>query len=584
MAAPRAPGVYQAPDERRFVPISLGPAGVPGFVGVAQRGPTNTPVRVTSVDEFRDVFGRLNDEGYLAPAVEGFFLNGGDACYVLRIAHQVDRRGEETARAAHLRLADDDGKPTLVVRAANEGTWGNRIRVRVRRQEPRVSTFLTLDVREGDTSAVIKSTHGLSRGTLVRLRDHQGEAFRTLTDLSGKTISWSTDQPLDRSFKSGAPTYIEPVEFELGVQWGPHRERFGNLSLSPISDQYVERVVNARSEVVRVEDTRPDKPVHARYPVDREEAFLEQGSDGLHTVTPEDFIGANIGPEERYGLAAYEAVEEVDLLVAPDLMWALESSHGFRTEKDVQVVQDAMISQCERVKTRFSILDFPDPRDHRRASQWRLLFDSGYGAFYFPWISIEHGGRHRLVPPSGHVAGIFARCDAEMGTFRAPANEELEGVFDLGRDLRDADIGELTDEGINCLKSFSRRGIRVWGARTTSSDPSWRYVNVRRVVNSVIASVERGLQWSVFETNTPMLWKSLTRQVTMFLLDLWQQGYFKGRSPEEAFFVKCDEETNPPEVRDAGQVVVECGVAPVRPAEYVVFRVAAEFEAVGPGA
>ena len=153
----------------------------------------------------------------------------------------------------------------------------------------------------------------------------------------------------------------------------------------------------------------------------------------------------------------------------------------------------------------------------------------------------------------------------------------------MGVDLRDNDIARLNDEGVNCLKGFARRGIRVWGARTTSSDPMWRFLNVRRVMNTVISSVERGLQWTVFETNTPLLWKTLTRQVTSFLMDLWREGYFQGRTPEEAFFVKCDEETNPEEIRDVGVVVIECGIAPVRPAEFISFKVEAEIDEVGGG-
>ena len=196
---------------------------------------------------------------------------------------------------------------------------------------------------------------------------------------------------------------------------------------------------------------------------------------------------------------------------------------------------------------------------------------------------VNEGKATRLVSPSGHVAGVFARCDNAMGPYRAPANEVIRGIFDMGRDLRDEDIGQLNKEGINCLKSLPQRGIRIWGARTASSDTAWRYVPVRRTVNAVISSVERGLQWAVFENNDRFLWKQLVHQVTSFLLELWQAGFFKGATPEDAFYVKCDEETNPPEVRDAGQVVVECGVAPVRPAEFVVFKVDSEIEERGSG-
>ncbi|HRE88876.1 MAG TPA: phage tail sheath subtilisin-like domain-containing protein [Myxococcota bacterium] len=573
----RAPGIYKAPDEARYVQLELGVTGVPGFIGMTQRGPTNMPVRVSSEEQFEQVFGLLEEGGYLRDAVRGFFANGGKYCYVLRVAHMVRRLREETARMASLKLKDGEGRNTLSVFAANEGMWGNEIKLTVKRQKPRVSTFLTLDLAEGDTSAVIKSTHGLSRGTIVRIYDGEKETFRTITDLSGKTIVWEANQPLDRAYRSGAPTYVEPVEFSVEARWKDQAELFQNLSLSPNSDQYVERVINNGSTLIRVEDNRSTTALPESLPVLLEEKLLEGGTDGLFTVTPEDFIGANIGPDERYGLAAFEALDDVDLLVAPDLMWTLHKSAGFRTEKDVEVVQQAMVHQCERLKTRFAILDFPDPTDHRRASQWRLLFDSAYAAFYFPWIQVDTAdGVKRLVPPSGHVAGVYSKCDREMGVYRAPANEELVGVVDLARNLFDTDIGQLNSEGINCLKSFPRRGIRVWGARTVSNDTQWRFVNVRRVVNAVIASVEQGLQWAVFEANTPILWKTLERQISGFLRDLWNKGFFRGDTPEDSFYVKCDDETNPKEVRDAGMVVIECGVAPVRPAEYLVFRVQAE--------
>ncbi|MGB0589003.1 MAG: phage tail sheath family protein [Myxococcota bacterium] len=580
----RAPGVYVARDAGGSVRLELGPCGVPGFVGLTQRGPTNEPVRLTSFEEFRRIYGDLDAEVYLDTAVSGFFENGGEVCYVLRVAHQVARRGETVACPSTCVVLDGSGVPTLKLSAASEGQWGNRVSVHVERQEPRVSTFLTLDLREGDTSAVIKSTHGLSKGSIVRIRDHEAETYRTITDLDGKTIGWDPGQPLERAFRSGAPTFIEPLEFTVGVRWGASKERFENLSLSTTSERYAEQVINRQSALIHVSDLRSETSLPESYPVTMEPTCLEGGADGLFSVTPEDFIGANIGPGERYGLAALEHVEEIDLLVIPDLMWALEGSEGFRTEKDVWVVQDAMITQCERLKTRFTILDFPDGRDHRRASQWRLLFDSAYAAFYYPWVMVSDGQRSRLVPPSGHVAGIYARCDNAMGPYRAPANEAVNGIFDMGRDLTDGDIGQLNKEGINCLKSLPQRGIRVWGARTASSDPAWRYVPVRRIVNSVISSVERGLQWSVFENNDRFLWKQLVHQVTSFLLELWQAGFFKGATPEDAFYVKCDAETNPPEVQNAGQVVVECGVAPVRPAEFVVFKVDSEIEQRGSGA
>jgi phage tail sheath protein FI len=330
---------------------------------------------------------------------------------------------------------------------------------------------------------------------------------------------------------------------------------------------------------VKVEDHRVDGPSPRNYPVTMAERVLEGGADGLFTVTPEDFVGANIGPTERYGIAALEAVDGIDLLAVPDLMWTLKKSAGFRTERDVEYVQQALVSQCERMKTRFALLDFPDPEDHRRAQQWRLMFDSPFAAFYFPWLVVDGSEGRRLVPPSGHVAGIVSRCDSADGVFRAPANEELHGVNDLARNLFDTDVGQLNANGINCMRAFGSRGIRVWGARTVSNDPQWRYVPVRRIVNAIIRSLEQGLQWAVFEVNTPSLWKRLEFQVAYFLQNLWSRGYLRGDTPEDAFFVRCNEETNPQSLRDAGVLVVECGVAPVRPAEFIVFSVQAEVPA-----
>ena len=585
----RPPGIYPAPKERRFAPIALVKSGVVGFVGVTQKGPTNDPVRLTDPQQFRDVFGRLPVETPLEASVKGFFDNGGSECYVLRVAHLQERGRGEIAKPASCRVRDEEQRLSLLVEAVNEGSWGNEIKVQVRRPEARVQSLLTLDIHEGDLSAKIQSTHGFRRGTVVQLRDEEtGEVdYRVVTEVDGrdKRIHWRIDEPIARRFRSSAPTLIEPVEFEMEVRTLEHREVYKDLSLAPNSDNYVERVVNGQSRLIRVMDMRGDQPIAARYPAAMPELeTLTAGADGIFNITPGDFIGQNIGPKERYGLAAFEANEDVDLLVIPDLFWCLEHSSGFGTMNDVLTVQQAMVTQAENLRDRFAILDFPNRKNYVHALQWRLLFDSPYAAFYFPWVVVEVGGRSVSIPPSGHVAGVYARCDQKEGVHRAPANEELEGVIDLEVLLRDGDIGYLNEQGVNCLKSFNKRGLRIWGARTSSSDPANRYINVRRTISAIIRSMSRDLQWVVFEPNHPRLWKSISHTVSLFLQELWKANYFKGRSPEEAYYVKCDAETNPPEIRDVGQVVVEVGVAPVRPAEFIVFRVAEETSDLGPGA
>jgi len=580
----RPPGIYTETTEKRFTPIRVGRTGVVGFVGLAERGPTNQPVKITSVPQFYEVFGDLPEGGFLAPAVEAFFKNGGRECRVVRVAHHTGRSFGEFASSAAVRLLDRAGLPTLEVRAASEGLWGNQIVLSVRLQQPpRAQTILTLDAPEGATEATIRSTHGFRPGTLIKLSDGLVDEYRLLIDVEGKTVRWADERPLAHSFSMSAPTYVETVEFELNVSCPFARERFSDLSMDPASPAFCERVLADRSRLVRVRSLQSPSPAPANYPADASEIKLTGGLDGLHNVTPDDFIGMSEGPTERTGLAVLELVEDVDLLAIPDLMWlfrrnANKEGMPFSTLSDVQVVQDAMISQCERLNDRFAILDSPFPESADRTREYRLLFDTRFAALYFPWIVTTYKGQRLTLPPSGHIAGIFARCDEAMGVHRAPANEVLEGADDLSVLLKDEDVGYLNAEGINCIKSQSTRGLRVWGARAMSSDPQFRFLNVRRVLNAINRAMNHSLQWVVFEPNLPSLWKTITRNVNQFLMELWSRGWFCGDTPEEAFFVKCDEETNPPEVRDAGLLIVEVGVAPIRPAEFLTLRVAQEMQ------
>lgn len=581
----RPPGVYAAPVPQRPVGIELARSGIPGFVGLAARGPIDAPVRIASIAQFLDVFGEL--DSFLRPAVEGFFRNGGRECYVVRVAHRLGRSGGEPAAFAERELGNGRGLPSLHVRASSEGTWGNAILLTVRGQSPGAPTFLTLDAKAGETRVRVRSTHGIGPGTLIRFSDEDGETFRYIRGVDGKDLFWDPELPLERSWSAVAPTYVEPVAFRLTITTPFATEDFPNLSLHPAADGFVERVVNRRSRLIRLAvqgghgGARLPQAGDLPAPCDR--LPLTGGADGLDGVTPDDFIGRVDGPDLRSGLAALEAVEEVDLLAAPDVMWlwtrdAKGRDEPFSTLKDVEIVHDAMIAQCERLADRFAILDSPYPGEVDRVREYRLNFDSGFAGLYFPWLRVESRGEGRLVPPSGHVAGLFARCDGASGPHRPPANESIEDAQDVGLLLRDDDIGSLNAEGINCLVALGNRGLRVWGARTASTDLAWRYVNVRRVVNVVSKSMSGGLQTVVFEPNTPALWKSVARFTTAFLMTLWKRGWFQGDVPEEAFFVQCDAETNPPEVRDAGRLVVEVGVAPVRPAEFLILRVTQEMQ------
>ena len=582
MSIVRPPGVYLDNDlQHRHAALALHPTGIPGFLGLTQRGPLNVPVRITSIEAFERIFGRLGRGTFLEPSLKGFFENGGRECYVLRVAHQRENGPGVAARVASADVRDPVSRRRYVVRAATEGAWGNDIRFSMQRQVGRLQTVLTLDAAEGEAVLTLKSIAGLTRGTALRLRDEQGETWRFVQATAGKQVA--LDAPLDRAYKSSAPTVVDTLEFDVSVRSRDDHEVFRNLSVAPFADDYFLRVVGERSRLVRIDEHSPEVVLPHSIPADRDWTALEGGEDGLFTVTPGDFIGASAQVGVRTGLLAFEEIEQIDLLTMPDLMWCLEHSEGFRSVKDVEIVQQEAIALCERLRDRMALLDIPPSQGTRSALQWRKMFDSAHAAFYYPWVSVHQGSEQRLVPPSGFVAGVIARVDRGRGVFHPPANETIEGAVDLELILQDKDLGELNREGINCLKSFPTRGIRIWGARTASSDPMQRYVNVRREIGAIVKTLSRDLQWVVFEPNDSGLWKRVAMDVQFFLYDLWKQGFFRGGSPEDAFFVKCDAENNPPEVREAGQVVVDVGVSPVRPAEFLTFTITQTADERGPG-
>jgi hypothetical protein len=274
------------------------------------------------------------------------------------------------------------------------------------------------------------------------------------------------------------------------------------------------------------------------------------------------FIGEDKGPGKRTGLKTFDDVDEINLVCVPGVV-------------DPAVV-DAVLTHCEVRKDRFAILDSPEVIADGGVDKLGKPRDSKYGAYYFPWIEVYDPEKGNIfVPPSGHMAGIYARSDSERGVHKAPANEIVRGALGLKYSVSRPEQDILNPKGINCIRDFSRRGrgIRVWGARTVSSDASWRYINVRRLFIMIEESIDIGLQWAVFEPNDHRLWKKITRDVSSFLYRIWRSGALFGKTPEEAFYVKCDEETNPVETIDAGQVITEIGICPVKPAEFVIFRI-----------
>ena len=577
----RPPGVYPAVEEPRSRVLDVANTRVAGFVGLAQKGPLDEPVAIRSMGEFRNVYGAL-PQGYLEHSVQGFFDNGGDSCYVVRVAHKARGGVQPTfdhAQRAGWSVVDGWGKPTLRVEAVNEGRWGNSIWSRVETNIA-ASTLLTLDLDVGSGEARLNSTRGFERGALVRIRSQVGrsgektaiEDFVVLHEVEDRVIRWGSSTPVNHNYKASGPTAIEVVEFDLFCSLRDRRESFRALQLSPLSRNYAPRVVNGNSQLIVVTDLQSRSPLPHCLPQTGAATRLEGGRDGHDALTIEDIIGVDDGPGERTGLQALGAVEDVAIVSVPDAVLPFRKP-GPQAALDVQRIQDAMIQMCERLQDRFAILDGPPTRDIAEVRKWRARTSTSYAALYYPWVVVEQNGERLLVPPSGHIAGVYARTELETGVHKAPGNEVVRGVEAVALELREDDLGQLNAEAVNSIRNLPGRGVRLWSARTLSDDPNWRYVNVRRLFIMLRRAIELGTQWAVFESNDPRTWDTLSREIGIFLEGLWNKGAFAGPTAASSFYVLCDASLNTPERVDTGHLIMEIGVAPTLPAEYLILNV-----------
>jgi Bacteriophage tail sheath protein len=354
-------------------------------------------------------------------------------------------------------------------------------------------------------------------------------------------------------------------------------EVFDDLTITS-GVQNAVKVVNARSNTIQLEPLEPDAPI-AAMPAFGPVTLAGGAAPNGKSITKDEYVG---DPAARTGFGGLEEIDEVTMVCVPDAMAAyqdgLKNGKTSFTGEDLQVVQQAMITHCEQMGDRVAIIDAPPGLKVQDMLDWRAKtnYDSKYAALYWPWIKVSDPatGNNILVPPCGHMAGVWARSDATRGVHKAPANEVVRGAIALETTITKGEHDLLNPQGINCIRTLPGLGIRVWGARTISSDQSWRYLNVRRLFNYVEESVLEGTQWVVFEPNDMDLWARVRRTITSFLLGVWRDGALFGATPEAAFYVKCDAENNPPDSVDAGRLICEIGIAPVKPAEFVVFRVA----------
>jgi phage tail sheath protein FI len=530
-----SPAVYVEEVSSGLRPIEGVGTSTGAFVGRAVKGPVGEARLITNPTQFGDVFGGFHPDYYLAYAVQHFFQEGGTRCYVVRVFKPNDFAPEDAPADRARVILNDGGSPVLRVLARNEGSWGNNIFLQVG-----PPAFDPQDPNNTDQKFGLTVKYQASPGALpVTVESYPRLSMKEFT-VDGLPNPYHVETRINRASK-----YIE---------------------VDDLSDDPAVFALPANSP-----DENPADPL----------AHLSQltdGSDG-QTPTATDFIPADTSLDT--GLYAFNTVDDINIVAVPGLVSAsIDPSAG----------RDAIlrgVTYCENRGDCFFVADTPSGLGPQEALAYKQAqgqfsggnaFNSTFGALYYPWIYVTDpvtGGR-KLFPPSGAVVGSYSATDVRRGVHKAPAGTEdgfLNTAVDIERVITKGEHDTLNPEGINVIRKFPEAGIVIWGTRTVSADPEWRYVNVRRLFLFLEESIDEGTQWVVFEPNGPTLWAQIIRNVSAFLRVQWLEGKLAGTKPEEAFFVKCDAETNPPESIDLGRVITVIGVAPLKPAEFVIFRI-----------
>ncbi|WP_026184021.1 phage tail sheath subtilisin-like domain-containing protein [Desulfitobacterium hafniense] len=595
-----SPGVYVEEYESGSVPMAGVGTSTAGFIGLAEKGNViGKPQFVTSFSDYLRIYGgyltesKYGNKRYLPYAVEHFFLNGGSKCYVMRVAPSDAKPAVGKAPAV------------LTFMAANPGEWGNKIKVTV---EPSSRQKTPVYEAQGN-DCVFKNVDGFNVGDIVLFDEGKSKTYNKIKAIQEKTVTF--ENPVNPSIvdKALVPSkFVRSCEINIVVKCDDQKEDYAFVSLNPDSPDYVVSRL-AKSELVTVEVSlkAPEKgkvaePKNADKNSDKKgdkgeegapatppaptapvvsgsvlsapfEAIgatgtmlaiaFEGGSDGsIAGISAADFMGSDAGPGKRTGIQAFIEVSDVSMLAVPGI-----------TIPDVQL---SLIAHCENTKSRFAVLDVP--RDKKKVDEileYKDMFDSTYAAMYHPWLEVFDplAKKSFYLPPSASMCGIYARCDLSIGVHKAPANEVVRGCTGLEYGYNNAEQDRLNPAGVNLVRAFPGRGIRVWGARTCSSNGNWKYINVRRLFIYLEESIKANTNWVVFEPNTEILWARVQRSIELFLASTWRSGALAGTTPSEAFFVDIGRTTMTQDDIDNGRLICVIGVAPVKPAEFVIFRI-----------
>lgn len=554
MAEYLSPGVYVEEYDNSPRAIEGVGTSTAGFVGMAAKGPAEgAPLLITSPADFTRKFGGYLTEfaygeyRYLASSVEQFFLNGGTRCYVARV------------------IAPDAvcafGKSGILsVTAANEGEWGNRIQVTV---SSVAKKKMQLVERIAERTYVAKSAEGFLEGDIVVV----GEEYNRIATIFDTTITFQREFGQEVVDTGLVPrTVLFLVESDVQVRCNDENEVYTGLSFNMASANYIATKMEASNLVsVAVEPMgeilNPAAAIFGEG-MAKGTMTLAGGSDGtIKKVNSGTFIGQDKGPGRRTGIQAFLENSIVSMLAVPGI-----------TMPDVIV---SLVSHCENTASRFAVLDMPkDLADTKKLIEYREMIDSTYAAMYHPWIQNFDRSTQKSAyfPPSGAVMGVYARTDIARGVHKAPANETVS-CLGLNINFTKGEQDILNPAGVNLIRALPGQGIRVWGARTASSNSAFKYVNVRRLFIYVEESIKANTNWVVFEPNDQTLWTRVGITVSAFLDTLWRSGMLAGASPEESYFVEIGPSTMTNDDIMNGRLICNIGIAPSRPAEFVIFRV-----------
>ena len=563
MAEYFSPGVYV--EEYDNSPRSIEGVGTStaGFVGLAEKGPVSgAPQLVTNFKSFKQQFGGfLSEFGYgeyrfLANSVEQFFVNGGTRCYVMRVA-------PPDAKCASAE------KGILKVEAKNPGAWGNKVQITINAAKKQKMQLL----EKKDEGYRAKSVEGFREGDIV---EFEGTYTRIKT-IFDNIVTFEDDIPdkaVDNAIIPKSVLYL--ITADMSVRYGDDAEAYTELSFNIQSPRYIGSKL-AVSDLINVDIAPVEESVNPIEEIlgegETSGVFtLEGGTDGsVSKVNASTFMGEDNGPGKRTGIQAFVENNIVSMMAVPGV-----------TMPEVIV---ALVSHCENLKSRFAVIDMP--KDMYKTADligYRNIIDSTYAAMYHPWIEVfdRSANKSDYVPPSGAVMGVYSRTDINRGVHKAPANET---VFCTGLKVNytkdEQDI--LNPEGVNLIRALPGQGIRIWGARTASSNSAFKYVNVRRLFIYVEESIKANTNWVVFEPNDATLWQRVNLTITGFLDGLYRNGMLAGDSPSSSYFVEIGPETMTRDDIMNGRLICNIGIAPSRPAEFVIFRVTQHTAEAGEG-